>query len=53
MHQVVEMSDKEKFDVYMTLPKENLANMLIECNKQIQRLVKPTIVYSDQDNKNK
>lgn len=44
MHQVIEMSDKEKFELYMTLPKENLANMLIESNKMLSNLVKPSLV---------
>jgi hypothetical protein len=44
MHQVIEMTDKEKFELYMTLPKENLANLLIEANKMLSNLVKPSLV---------
>lgn len=45
MHQVIEMTDKEKFELYMTLPKENLANMLIEANKMLSNLVKQSVVF--------
>lgn len=36
MIQEVEMTDKEKMEMYMMLPKKKLAEMLIECNKHIQ-----------------
>ncbi len=50
MHQVIEMSDKEKFELYMTLPKENLANMLIESNRMLSILVKPSLVMDVNNN---
>ena len=37
MLQIIETSDKEKFEMYNLLPKETLIGMLIECNKQLQR----------------
>jgi hypothetical protein len=50
MHQVIEMNDKEKFELYMTLPKENLANMLIESNRMLSLLVKPSLVMDVNNN---
>lgn len=44
MYQVVEMSHKEKVEMYTALPKEKLVEMLIECNKQLQAFCKPTVV---------
>ena len=47
MYQVVEMSDKEKFEMYNVLEKEVIIGMLIECNKHLQRLT-PRIEYNNQ-----
>ena len=44
MYQVVEMSDKEKFEMYNALEKDVIIGMLIECNKHLQRLT-PQIEY--------
>jgi len=46
MYQVVEMSDKEKFEMYNDLEKEVIIGMLIECNKHLQRLT-PRIEYNN------
>lgn len=45
MIQIVEMSDEEKMEMYMRVTKKDLSKMLIEANKQIDRLVSelPTI----------
>lgn len=44
MYKEVEMSHKEKMDMYMSLPKEKLAEMLIEANRMLSILVKPSLV---------
>ena len=36
MHQVIEMTDKEKYEMYNSLEKDVLIGMLIECNKHLQ-----------------
>lgn len=38
MIQIIETTDKEKFEMYNTLEKDVLIGMLIECNKHPQRL---------------
>ena len=38
MYQVVEMSDKENFEMYNLLEKDVIIGMLIECHKHLQRL---------------
>jgi len=38
MVQIVETTDKEKFEMYNLLEKDVLIGMLIECNKHLQRL---------------
>lgn len=45
MVQIVETTDKEKFEMYNVLEKDTLIGMLIECNKHLQRLV-PTVETS-------
>jgi hypothetical protein len=45
MLQVIETSDKEKFEMYSLLEKDVLIGMLIECNKHLQRLT-PTVIYN-------
>lgn len=35
---IVKQTDKEKIKMYMSLPKIKLAEMLLECNKVIDRL---------------
>ena len=42
MYQVIETTDKEKYDMYNSLEKDVLIGMLIECNKQLNR-IKPSI----------
>lgn len=42
MYQVIEMTDKEKYEMYNSLEKDVLIGMLIECNKHLQNR-KPTI----------
>lgn len=37
MIRTVQMTDKEQVKLYMTLPKKKLAEMLLECNKHIDR----------------
>jgi len=44
MYQVVETSHKEKVEMYMALSKEQLVEMLIECNKQLQAFCKPIVL---------
>lgn len=41
MIQVIETTDKEKYDMYNSLEKDTLIGMLIECNKHLQR-IRPT-----------
>jgi hypothetical protein len=38
MYQLIETTDKEKFEMYNLLEKDVLIGMLIECNKHLQRL---------------
>ena len=38
MIQIVETTDKEKFEMYNLLEKDVLIGMLIECNKHLNRL---------------
>lgn len=38
MIQIIETTDKEKYDMYNLLDKDILIGMLIECNKHLQRL---------------
>ena len=38
MLQIIETTDKEKFEMYNVLEKDVLIGMLIECNKHLQRL---------------
>lgn len=42
MIQIIETTDKEKFEMYNVLDKSVLIGMLIECNKHLSRLT-PTI----------
>jgi hypothetical protein len=44
MIQIVETTDKEKFEMYNLLEKDVLIGMLIECNKNLNRLT-PRIEY--------
>jgi hypothetical protein len=44
MMQIVETTDKEKFEMYNLLEKDVLIGMLIECNKHLNRLT-PRIKY--------
>lgn len=37
MVQIIQQTDEEQMAMYMELPKEKLAEMLIECNKTINR----------------
>ena len=46
MLQIIETTDKEKFEMYNVLEKDVLIGMLIECNKHLQRL-NPTIVIPE------
>jgi uncharacterized protein with PIN domain len=46
MIQIVETTDKEKFEMYNTLEKSALIGMLIECNKHLQRIT-PRVVIED------
>ena len=38
MLQIIETTDKAKFEMYNVLDKDVLIGMLIECNKHLQRL---------------
>jgi hypothetical protein len=38
MYQVLKLSDEEQLEIYMKLSKKKLAEMLLECNKHIDRL---------------
>lgn len=33
MHQIIKQTKEEQFNMYMQLPKKEIANMLIECNR--------------------
>jgi len=46
MIQVVEMSDKEKLEMYMKMKKIELSKMLIEANKQLERLMTISVAYN-------
>lgn len=46
MVQMIEMSDKEKYEMYNLLEKDAIIGMLIECNKYLQRLT-PKVVIED------
>lgn len=39
MNQIIDVTDKEKFEIYNSLEKDVIIIMLIECNKQLQKLV--------------
>ena len=43
MNQIIETTDKDKFEMYNLLSKDVLIGMLIECNKHLQRLSTPRI----------
>ena len=45
MYQVKEMTDKEKFEMYMKCKKKKLVKMLIECNKLLDNL--PQTIYNE------
>jgi hypothetical protein len=44
MYQLIETTDKEKFEMYNLLEKDVLIGMLIECNKYLQRLTPKAII---------
>jgi hypothetical protein len=44
MIQIVETTDKEKFEMYNLLEKDVLIGMLIECNKHLQRLTPKVVI---------
>ena len=46
MLQIIETTDKEKFEMYNALEKDVIIGMLIECNKHLQRLT-PTVVIPE------
>lgn len=37
-HIIKEMTENEEIDIYMSLPKETLVEMIIECNRVISNL---------------
>ena len=39
--QIVKETDEQKLRGYMTLPKKQIARMLLECNKAIERMTNP------------
>lgn len=43
MLQVIETTDKEKYEMYNMLEKDALISMLIQCNKHLQNR-RPTVV---------
>ena len=43
VNQIIETTDKDKFEMYNLLSKDVLIGMLIECNKHLQRLSTPRI----------
>jgi len=45
MIQIAETTDKEKFEMYNKLDKYVLIGMLIECNKQLSRIVPKVEFY--------
>jgi hypothetical protein len=45
MMQVLEMTDEEKVAMYMKCTKAELVKMLIESNKQLNNVLKPTVQY--------
>lgn len=46
MIQVIEQTHEEKLAMYMKLPKKQVVEMLIECNRII-RAITPTVYYRD------
>lgn len=46
MYQVVEMSHQEKVEMYRLIDKEDLIEMLIECNNVISRLTPKVVLPS-------
>ena len=49
MYQVVEMSHKEKVEMYRLVDKEKLIEMLIESNNHLHRITSPPkVVYPNQ-----
>jgi hypothetical protein len=49
MYQIVEMSHKEKVEMYRLIDKEKLIEMLIESNNHLHRVTTPLkVVYHDQ-----
>jgi hypothetical protein len=47
MYQVLEATDEEKRKAYSELPKAELIEMLIQCNKIIDATVKPHLYIPD------
>ncbi len=47
MNQVIETTDKEKYEMYSLLEKDVLIGMLIEANKHLQRLTPKVFVNSN------
>lgn len=44
MHRT-ELTDKEYRELYEQIDKSKLIDMLIECNRQINRLTEPMVIY--------
>jgi len=42
MHQIIETTDQEKYEMYNSLEKDVIIGMLIEINKHLSR-IKPTV----------
>ena len=45
MVQVIEMTEREKYDMYMKLEKSEIVKMLIESNRQLDRVVNTLPIY--------
>ena len=47
--QVIELSDEKQLELYMRLPKEDIAKMLLQCNKVIKQIL-PIVQYGEINN---
>lgn len=45
MHQISKQTKEEQFSMYMQLPKEEIANMLIESNRIIDEFYNSTTIH--------
>lgn len=51
MYQIIEQTEEEKIAMYMKMPKKQIIKMLLNCNRLIDELTKPTKTYKYKKNK--